>query len=45
MPLKIAAKVDLKGFTLSVSLGKTAQFNSQWLLRGDVLTLARSIWQ
>ncbi|MGX8939939.1 YhdP family protein [Symbiopectobacterium sp. Eva_TO] len=44
-PLKIAAKGDLKGFTLSGSLGKTAQFNSQWLLRGDVLTLARAIWQ
>lgn len=45
MPLKIAAKGDLKGFTLAGSLGETAQFNSQWLLRGDVLTLARAIWQ
>ncbi|WP_291969421.1 AsmA2 domain-containing protein YhdP [Candidatus Symbiopectobacterium sp.] len=45
VPLKIAAKGDLKGFTLAGSLGKTAQFNSQWLLSGDVLTLARAIWQ
>lgn len=45
MPLKIAAKGDLNGFTLSGSLGKTAQFNSQWLLRGDALTLARAVWQ
>ncbi|MGL9733367.1 MAG: hypothetical protein ACR5LD_00895 [Symbiopectobacterium sp.] len=43
MPLKIAVKGDLKGFTLSGSLRKTAQFNNQWLLRGDVLTLARAI--
>lgn len=45
LPLKIAAKGDLKGFTLSGSLGKTAQFNSQWLLRGDALTLAHAVWQ
>ncbi|MGL9759735.1 MAG: AsmA2 domain-containing protein YhdP [Symbiopectobacterium sp.] len=45
VPLKIAAKGDLKGFMLSGSLGKTAQFNGQWLLRGDVLMLARAIWQ
>ncbi|MGK2888568.1 MAG: AsmA2 domain-containing protein YhdP [Candidatus Malihini olakiniferum] len=45
LPLKIVAKGDLKGFTLSGSLGKTVQFNSQWLLRGDALTLARAVWQ
>ncbi|MGK2959734.1 MAG: AsmA2 domain-containing protein YhdP [Candidatus Malihini olakiniferum] len=45
LPLKIAAKGDLKGFTLSGSLGKTAKFNSQWLLRGDALILARAVWQ
>lgn len=45
LPLKIAAKGDLNGFTLSGSLGKTAQFNSQWLLHGDALTLARAVWQ
>ncbi len=45
LPLKMFAKGDLKGFTLSGSLGKTAKFGSQWLLRSDSLVLARAAWQ
>ncbi|MGK2946239.1 MAG: AsmA2 domain-containing protein YhdP [Candidatus Malihini olakiniferum] len=45
LPLKVDTKGDLKGFTLSGSLGKTVKFNSQWFLRGDALTLVRAVLQ
>ncbi|MFB6434969.1 MAG: AsmA2 domain-containing protein YhdP [Candidatus Malihini olakiniferum] len=45
LPLKIDAKGDLKEFMLSGSLGKTAKFSSQWLLRSNALMLTRAVWQ
>lgn len=45
LALKVKAKGDMNGFQLSGNLGKTQQFNSQWLLKGDAITLARARWQ
>lgn len=35
----------LEAFTLSGSAGNNNAFNSQWLLQGEKVELARAIWQ
>ncbi|MCL2892735.1 AsmA2 domain-containing protein YhdP [Brenneria tiliae] len=45
LPLQVKAKGDLHGFTLHGNLGKDNWFNSQWLLKGDTVTLARANWR
>nr|WP_113865385.1 AsmA2 domain-containing protein YhdP [Brenneria salicis]NMN93159.1 uncharacterized protein (TIGR02099 family) [Brenneria salicis ATCC 15712 = DSM 30166]RBP65239.1 uncharacterized protein (TIGR02099 family) [Brenneria salicis ATCC 15712 = DSM 30166]RLM31736.1 TIGR02099 family protein [Brenneria salicis ATCC 15712 = DSM 30166] len=45
MPLQVNAKGDLNGFALNSRIGKAARFNSQWLLKGDTVTLARGSWK
>ncbi|MBJ7222495.1 MULTISPECIES: AsmA2 domain-containing protein YhdP [unclassified Brenneria] len=45
LPLQVKAKGDLNGFALNGRLGKNQSFNSQWLLKGDAVTLARGRWQ
>lgn len=43
LPLKIAAKGNMQGFTLSGSAAETQRFNSRWLTSGK-LALDRAIW-
>ncbi|MFC3394074.1 AsmA2 domain-containing protein YhdP [Brenneria rubrifaciens] len=45
LPFLVKAKGDLSGFTLNGRIGKDNQFNSQWLLKGDTVTLARGSWK
>ncbi|MCG8710350.1 AsmA2 domain-containing protein YhdP [Brenneria sp. 4F2] len=45
LPLQVKVKGDLNGFEVSGRLGKDNVFNSQWLLKGDAVTLARAAWQ
>lgn len=45
LPLSVQAQGDLKGFTLSGSLGRQQYFNSQWLLRENHVALDRLVWQ
>ncbi|WP_323666462.1 AsmA2 domain-containing protein YhdP [Pectobacterium punjabense] len=45
LPLEVKASGDLNGFTMQGRLGKDNHFNSQWLLKGDNVTLARASWQ
>ncbi|WP_409309069.1 AsmA2 domain-containing protein YhdP [Pectobacterium sp. B1J-3] len=45
LPLQIGATGDLHGFTLNGLVGKDHRFNSQWLLKGNTVTLARGSWK
>ncbi|CAO95335.1 AsmA2 domain-containing protein YhdP [Erwinia tasmaniensis] len=44
LPVKLAAKGDLKSFELSGALGDRQRFNSRWLL-GNPLRVERGIWE
>ncbi|CCG85658.1 AsmA2 domain-containing protein YhdP [Erwinia piriflorinigrans] len=44
LPVKLAAKGDLKSFELSGALGDSQRFNSRWLL-GNQLRVERGIWE
>ncbi|MEH2920756.1 AsmA2 domain-containing protein YhdP [Samsonia erythrinae] len=45
LPLDVKASGDLNGFAMHGRIGKANRFNSQWLLKGDAVTLARASWQ
>lgn len=45
LPLQVKVKGDMNGFDLHGSLGKDHVFNSQWLLKGNTLALARAAWR
>lgn len=45
LPLHVQVNGGLEAFTLSGSAGNNNAFNSQWLLQGEKVELARAIWQ
>lgn len=45
LPLQVKAKGDLNGFVLNGHVGEGNRFNSQWLLKGNAVTLARGSWK
>ncbi|MEC5319984.1 AsmA2 domain-containing protein YhdP [Brenneria populi subsp. brevivirga] len=45
LPLQVKVNGGLSGFELHGSLGKDHAFNSQWLLQGNTVTLARAAWR
>lgn len=45
LPVKVQATGDLRGFTLTGSVGENNHFNSQWVLENQQAALARGVWQ